>query len=173
MPVCHWTRLTLVRLGPASHVVKGCSDGRRARLTVGYEDGLEQTVHYKIIKPAAAVVADLGRFLTSEQWFEKPDDPFGRSPSVISYDYDERSQVTEDNRAWIAGLGDEGGSGSWLAAIPLRHPDDLPPVVEVVAELLARVPRAGTDRAVVEKGGHLLRDHGTGRLRSSTSPGFR
>jgi hypothetical protein len=25
--------------------------------------------------------------------------------------------VTEDNRAWIAGLGDEGGSGSWLAAI--------------------------------------------------------
>ena len=47
----------------------------------------------------------------------RPADPFGRSPSIISYDYDERRQVNEDNRVWIAGLGDEGGSGSWLAAI--------------------------------------------------------
>ena len=86
---------------------------------------LTQTIHYKVIKPATEVVADLGRFLTTEQWFETPDDPFGRSPSVISYDYDERRHVTEDNRAWIAGLGDEGGSGSWLAAImkQLVRPD--------------------------------------------------
>jgi hypothetical protein len=89
----------------------------RARLTVTYDDDTRQTIHYKVIKPAAEVVSDLGRFLTSEQWFEQPGDPFGRSPSVISYDYDERRQVTEDNRAWIAGLGDEGGSGSWLAAV--------------------------------------------------------
>jgi hypothetical protein len=77
------------------------------------------------VKPAAQVVADLGRFLTADQWFEKPDDPFKRSPSVISYDYDTRRQVTEDTRAWIAGLGDEGGSGSWLAAImkQLVQPD--------------------------------------------------
>ncbi len=104
--------------------VRGRSWGR-ARLTVAYEDGLEQTIHYKVIKPAADAVADLGRFLTTEQWFEKPDDPFGRSPSVISYDYDERRHVTEDNRAWIAGIGDEGGSGSWLAAImkQLVQPD--------------------------------------------------
>ena len=104
--------------------VRGRSWGR-ARLTVTYEDGLEQTIHYKVIKPAAEAVADLGRFLTTEQWFEDPDDPFGRSPSVISYDYDERRQVTEDNRAWIAGIGDEGGSGSWLAAImkQLVQPD--------------------------------------------------
>ena len=102
--------------GWRAYDVRGRSWGR-ARLTVTYEDGLEQTIHYKVIKPAAEVVADLGRFLTTEQWFEKQDDPFGRSPSVISYDYDERRQVTEDNRAWIAGIGDEGGSGSWLAAI--------------------------------------------------------
>jgi hypothetical protein len=86
----------------------------RARLTVVYDDDTRQTIHYKVIKPAAQVVDDLGRFLTTEQWFEKPDDPFGRSPGIISYDYDERRQVTQDNRAWIAGLGDEGGSGSWL-----------------------------------------------------------
>ncbi len=89
----------------------------RARLIVTYFDGVEQTIHYKVIEPAAAVVADLGRFLTTEQWYEDPDDPFGRSPSVISYDYEERRRVVEDNRAWIAGLGDEGGSGSWLAAM--------------------------------------------------------
>ncbi len=89
----------------------------RVRLTVTYADGTAQTIHYKVIEPQAEIVADVGHFLTTEQWFDRPDDPFGRSPSVISYDYDEGRQVTEDNRAWIAGLGDEGGSGSWLAAI--------------------------------------------------------
>jgi hypothetical protein len=89
----------------------------RARLIVSWADGTDQTIHYKVIKPAAEVAADMGRFLTTEQWFETEDDPFGRSPSVISYDWDDRSQVTEDNRAWIAGLGDEGGSGAWLAAM--------------------------------------------------------
>ena len=110
--------------GWLAYDVRGRSWGR-ARMTITYEDGLEQTIHYKVVKPAGDVVADLGRFLTTEQWFEERDDPFGRSPSVISYDYDERSHVTEDNRAWIAGLGDEGGSGSWLAAImkQLVQPD--------------------------------------------------
>jgi len=89
----------------------------RARITVTHTDGTRQAIHYKVTKPMDQVVSDLGHFLTTEQWFEHPDDPFGRSPSVISYDNEERSQVTEDNRAWIAGLGDEGGSGSWLAAI--------------------------------------------------------
>lgn len=102
--------------GWLAYDVRGRSWGR-ARLTVTYEDGVAQTIHYRVIKPATEAVTDLGRFLTTEQWFERPADPFGRSPSVISYDYDERSHVTEDNRAWIAGLGDEGGSGSWLAAI--------------------------------------------------------
>jgi hypothetical protein len=97
----------------------------RARITVAYDGGTEQTIHYKVIKPQTQVAADLGHFLTTEQWFEHPDDPFGRSPAVISYDYDERRHVTEDNRAWIAGLGDEGGSGSWLAAFmkQLGSPD--------------------------------------------------
>jgi hypothetical protein len=102
--------------GWQSYDVHGLLWGR-ARLTVTFDDGTEQTIHYKVIKPQAQVVADVGEFLTTEQWFDEPDDPFGRSPSIISYDYGERSQVTEDDRAWIAGLGDEGGSGSWLAAI--------------------------------------------------------
>ncbi|MGD8328537.1 MAG: DUF5695 domain-containing protein [Acidobacteriota bacterium] len=100
--------------------VKYALEGRqwgRARFIVTYNDGVEQSIHYKVIKSAADVVADLGGFLTTEQWYENPDDLFGRSPSVISYDYEERAPVLEDNRAWIAGLGDEGGSGAWLAAM--------------------------------------------------------
>ncbi len=110
--------------GWQAYTVRGIEWGR-VRLTIQYEDGIAQTVHYKVIKPQAQVVADVGRFLTTEQWFDEPNDPFGRSPSVISYDYDERRPVTEDDRAWIAGLGDEGGSGSWLAAVmkQLMQPD--------------------------------------------------
>lgn len=88
----------------------------RARVTIQYEDGRKQSIQYKIIKPTEQVMADMGRFLTNEQWFEVPNDPFDRSPSIISYDYTNKRQVTEDSRAWIAGLGDEGGAGSWLTA---------------------------------------------------------
>jgi len=89
----------------------------RARLTVTYADGLRQSIHYKVIKPEAEVVADHGRFLTTEQWFDDPDDPFGRGPSIISYDYEERRPVLEESRVWIAGLSDEGGAGAWLSTI--------------------------------------------------------
>jgi hypothetical protein len=88
----------------------------RARLTVAYADGVKQTIHYYVIKPAAQAVTDLGNFLMTRQWFTDPADPFGRSPSVMSYDREANKIVTQDSRVWIAGLGDEGGSGSWLAA---------------------------------------------------------
>lgn len=41
----------------------------RARLTVVYEDGLQQTINYKVIKSETNVVADFGNFLTTAQWF--------------------------------------------------------------------------------------------------------
>lgn len=88
----------------------------RARLTVSYEDGLRQLIHYYIVKPAAQVVDDMGDFLMTKQWFVDPEDPFGRSPSVMSYDREADRVVKQDARVWIAGLGDEGGSGSWVAA---------------------------------------------------------
>ena len=88
----------------------------RARVTVKYADGLIQTINYYIIKPAAEAVADLGRFLTTRQWYVDANDPFHRSPSVMSYDRQADKIVSQDSRVWIAGLGDEGGSGSWLAA---------------------------------------------------------
>ncbi len=35
----------------------------------------------------------------------------------MTYDRETNQIVTQDSRAWIAGLGDEGGAGSWLAAM--------------------------------------------------------
>ena len=87
----------------------------RARLTVTYADGLTQSIHYFVIKPQAEAVADMGRFLTHEQWFDDPKDPFHRAPSVMTYDREANHIVTQDSRVWIAGLSDEGGAGSWLA----------------------------------------------------------
>lgn len=89
----------------------------RARLLITYDDGTVQSVNYKVIKSQPQVAKDLGHFLTTKQWFDKKDDPFHRDPSVITYDYYAKKQVTEDNRVWIAGLSDEGGAGSWLAAV--------------------------------------------------------
>ena len=78
---------------------------------------MTQTIHYFVTKPASEVVADMGRFLTTKQWFVDPNDPFHRSPSVMTYDREANQLVLQDSRVWIAGLGDEGGAGSWLAAI--------------------------------------------------------
>jgi hypothetical protein len=88
----------------------------RARILVTYDDGVRQAIHYFVTRPAADAVTDLGRFLTTRQWFEDPVDPFKRSPSVMTYDRDENRIVMQDSRVWVAGLGDEGGS-SWLTGV--------------------------------------------------------
>ena len=88
----------------------------RARLTVIYADGLVETVQYKVIKPEAEAIDDLGNFLFTKQWFDAKGDPFHRAPSVMSYDREANAIVTQDSRVWIAGLSDEAGAGSWLAA---------------------------------------------------------
>ncbi|KAJ4470925.1 hypothetical protein J3R30DRAFT_3299979 [Lentinula aciculospora] len=88
----------------------------RSRLSVTYSDGKLQTIHYYVTKGATAALDDLGNFLTTSQWYTNTSDPFHRAPSVISYDRSVNQQVTNDPRVWIGGLGDEAGSGSWLAA---------------------------------------------------------
>lgn len=100
--------------GWKGYTVRG-KDWGRARLTVTYADGTRQVVSYAVIKPAAQAVGDLGRFLTTKAWFTDEKDPFGRAPSAISYDREADRQVVQDSRVWIAGLGDEGGSGNWVA----------------------------------------------------------
>ncbi|KAJ7241146.1 hypothetical protein C8J57DRAFT_1085378 [Mycena rebaudengoi] len=93
----------------------------RARLSITYADGTLQTTHWTITNPATKAISDLGNFLTTTQWFNDPTDPFKRSPSIISgcsgapYDRQVNAFVKDDDRAWIPGLSDEAGAGSWLA----------------------------------------------------------
>ena len=98
------------------YTVRGKAWGR-ARLTIAYKDGLVQTIHYFVTKPEAQTLADMGHFLTTKQWFTDSNDPFHRGPSIMSYDRETNQIVMQDSRAWIAGLGDEGGGGAWLATI--------------------------------------------------------
>ena len=88
----------------------------RARLDIVYTDGSIHTVHYWIAHSSPIALSQFGKFLTTQQWFTNTSDPFGRAPSVITYDRSTNDYVTQDNRTWLAGLSDEGGAGSFLAA---------------------------------------------------------
>ncbi len=88
----------------------------RARLVITYDDGTTQSIGYRTIKPEAETVADMGRFLFHQQWYTDTADPFHRAPSVISYDDEAGKQILQESRVWIAGLSDEAGAGSWIAA---------------------------------------------------------
>lgn len=97
----------------------------QARLTLTYADGQVQTVSYFVTKPIEQTMADLGRFSTTKQWYEGKGDPFGRSPAILTYDNEAKKIVDVEPRVWIAGMSDEGGGGSWVAATmkQLDNPD--------------------------------------------------
>jgi len=97
------------RSGLQAYTLRGKHWGR-FRLVVTYADGRVQSIGYRTVKPETEVVADMGRFLFHQQWFDEPQDPFHRSPSVITYDNETGKQVTQDARVWIAGLSDEAGA---------------------------------------------------------------
>lgn len=100
--------------GLHAYTLRGRQWGR-LRLVITYDDGTVQSIGYRTIKPETEALADMGRFLFHQQWFDQPNDPFHRSPSIISYDNEAGKQVTQDSRVWIAGLSDEAGAGSWIA----------------------------------------------------------
>lgn len=72
----------------------------RARIMINYEDSISQTVHYFLTQPSTQTISNLGDFLINTQWFENSTDPFGRSPSVLSYDRQVNAHVINDDRAW-------------------------------------------------------------------------
>ena len=129
---------------PTLHGLKAYSlRGRtwgRSRLTVTYADRSVQTIHYFVIKPMAQAVSDMGHFLTARQWFTDEKDPFHRAPSAITYDRETNHMVLQDSRVWIAGLSDEGGAGSWLAAVMKQlvspNKDELAKIEEFVDQVL-------------------------------------
>lgn len=104
----------------------------RTRLVITYADGTVQSIGYRTIKPETQAIADMGHFLFNEQWFDQPNDPFHRFPSIISYDNEAGKQIVQEPRVWIAGLSDEGGAGSWLAA---AMKESLEPNPEEIAKL--------------------------------------
>lgn len=95
----------------ASHVSWG-----RSRLLIKYRDGKVQAVHYFLTKPASTAITDLGRHLTTEQWFDNQTDPFGRAPSIMGYDNEKGSIILQESRIKIAGLSDECGAGAYVTA---------------------------------------------------------
>jgi hypothetical protein len=101
--------------GLHAYTLRGKQWGR-FRIVITYIDGTVQSIGYRTIKPETEAIADMGHFLFHEQWFNQANDPFHREPSIISYDDEAGKQVTQDSRVWIAGLSDEAGAGSWLAA---------------------------------------------------------
>lgn len=96
-----------------------------ARLTITYTDGEKQTVSYFVSKPLDQVMSDVGNFILTKHWFEGAGDPFGRSPAILTYDKEAKKIVDSEPRVWIAGMSDEGGSGSMVAAMmkQLDNPD--------------------------------------------------
>lgn len=97
------------------YTVTGKTQGR-VRLDITYQDGTIQTIHYYVTPPAETTLQQMGTFLTSQAWFVDPSDPFGRSPSVMTYDHQANKIVTQTKQAWVCGLGDDGGA-TWLAGI--------------------------------------------------------
>ncbi|OQE38003.1 hypothetical protein PENCOP_c009G07162 [Penicillium coprophilum] len=81
----------------------------RTRVTLTYEDGKVQTIHYFITDSAPAAIGKLGEFTTTSMWFNDTDDPFHRAPSVMTWDHSTQTQVLQEPRVWMAGLSDEGG----------------------------------------------------------------
>ena len=117
--------------GLRAYTLRGKQWGR-ARLVTTYADGTVQSIGYRVIKPEVEAVADMGRFLFHQQWFTDANDPFHRAPSVISYDNEAGRQVLQDSRVWIAGLSDEAGAGSWIAAAMKESTE---PDLEEIAKL--------------------------------------
>ncbi|KAI3574105.1 hypothetical protein IWW34DRAFT_885371 [Fusarium oxysporum f. sp. albedinis] len=104
----------------------------RVRVTITYGGDKAQTVHYYVTKATTETLDDLGGFLTTKAWFNDSSDPFRRSPSVMTYDYEKGAIVEQDPRVWISGLSDEGGTGAYVAGM-------LKQVVQPNAEEIAKL----------------------------------
>ncbi|KAK2028026.1 hypothetical protein LX32DRAFT_721074 [Colletotrichum zoysiae] len=108
----------------------------RAKITISYEDGKSQAIHYFITKPAPEAVSDLGHFLTTAAHYTDETDPFGRAPSIMGYDREVNAIVKQDARVWIAGLSDEGGTGAYVAAATKIFVQPVEREVEILDEFI-------------------------------------
>lgn len=88
----------------------------RVRLTISYQDGRTQTAHYFLTDTQRNTADKYATFLFNQQWFTDASDVFRRAPSVITYDFSAQQQLLQSQSTWFAGLSDEAGAGSYVAA---------------------------------------------------------
>lgn len=108
----------------------------RARVTISYQDGKTQTVHYKITKDAPSALADMGHFFSTAAYFNDTSDPFYRAPSIMTYDREVNRIVEQDARVWFAGISDEAGTGAYLATAMKQSAQPNPEEVSAVDDFV-------------------------------------
>ncbi|KAG4427723.1 hypothetical protein IFR05_016795 [Cadophora sp. M221] len=109
---------TFVAVNPTTYKLTPAANAwGRVRVNIVYADNRKQSVSYFVTKSGPQTIADLGNFLTTTQYYTDTHDPFDRAPSIMGWDRFTSQFVTQDGRVWMAGLSDEGGAGSWLAAV--------------------------------------------------------
>lgn len=122
--------------GSAYKLTPVASAWGRAKVTISYEDGKTQTVHYFVTKSGPETLADLGNFFTTSAHFTDMSDPFDRAPSIMGYDREVNAIVKQDPRVWIAGLSDEGGTGAYLAAAMKQYAQPVAKEVPVMDDFV-------------------------------------
>ena len=68
-----------------------------------------------VLPPLHSHLELLGTFTSDKQWVSaETHDPFGRSSSVMPYDFEAGSVIWQDDRSYVVGLSDEAGAGPGL-----------------------------------------------------------
>ena len=90
----------------------------RVRLTVQYMDNssteYRQTVSMFVLPGFQTHVQNFGQFNAKNQWYDDPNDPFGRSQSIMPYHWQLGQMILQDDRSFVVGLSDESGAGPGL-----------------------------------------------------------
>ncbi|PWN44325.1 hypothetical protein IE81DRAFT_30243 [Ceraceosorus guamensis] len=101
-------------------VTPGGSTFGRVRVTLRFGDGTSATAHYFVPASVQDTLSAHGKHSFNQQWLDTQQDFFNRTPSVITWDKaangGQGGQVLDDQRAWVAGLSDEGGAGAYVSA---------------------------------------------------------
>lgn len=108
----------------------------RARLTITYQDNLTQTIHYFLTASQRTTATKFANFLFNQQYYTNTSDPFGRAPSIITYDFEEQTQLLQAKSTWFAGLSDEAGAGSFVAAAMKTSAHPIPSEVQKLEEMV-------------------------------------
>ncbi len=85
------------------------------RLNIFYSDKTQQCVQYNVIAPETEQVRKLGAYHATKQWYDDPNDPFGRTNSFMPVNRETGKIVLQHSHVWMSGLSDEMGAGPSVA----------------------------------------------------------